>query len=137
MHTATSSSTAATESGPAPTRRPSVDNASPGGQRRSGDSSVQRQKSQRAGSQPGSPAVAQRRPSGTRSTSTSSNPETLQRSSSILNMIFGSTSSKGEIKCKESDIKAITKMGFSREQAVWALSQNDNNVTLALNSLTR
>ena len=140
MQSVTSSSNTVIERSPAPARRPSVEHSSPGGQRRpsiSGDSTAQRRPSQRSGSQPGSPALAQRRPSGTRSTSTSSNPETLQRSSSILNMIFGASSSKGEIKCKESDIKAITRMGFSREQAVWALSQNDHNVTMALNSLTR
>ncbi len=42
----------------------------------------------------------------------------------------------GKLKYKESDVKTIMNMGFTRDQAVWALLQNDNNVVMAINSLT-
>ena len=64
-----------------------------------------------------------------------SNPKSLKKTTSVLTKMFGS--SNGEIKCKESDVKTIVKMGFSRDQAVWALAQNDHNVAMAINSLTR
>ncbi len=43
---------------------------------------------------------------------------------------------KSKHKCKESDVKKITEMGFTRDQAVTALMQNDNNLVMAIHSLT-
>jgi hypothetical protein len=40
-------------------------------------------------------------------------------------------------KYKESDVRAITDMGYAREQAVWALLQSDNNLAMAIESLCR
>lgn len=48
---------------------------------------------------------------------------------------FGLTSKN--LKYKEADVKSIVAMGFTRDQAVWALVQNDNNVVNAIMSLTR
>ena len=39
-------------------------------------------------------------------------------------------------KCRESDIRTIVGMGFTRDQAVWALMQSDQNVVMAINALT-
>ena len=41
------------------------------------------------------------------------------------------------LKVKSKDVKMIMEMGFSKDQAVWALVENDNNVLQAINSLTR
>lgn len=38
-------------------------------------------------------------------------------------------------KYKESDVKTLTNMGYSREQAVWALLQNNNNLPMAIDAL--
>mmetsp|Transcript_12976 Transcript_12976/g.21588 ORF Transcript_12976/g.21588 Transcript_12976/m.21588 type:complete len:144 (+) Transcript_12976:588-1019(+) len=40
-----------------------------------------------------------------------------------------------KLKCRESDIKIITKMGYTRDQAIWALMHNQNNVARAIESL--
>ena len=42
-----------------------------------------------------------------------------------------------KVKYRESDVKLITNMGYSKEQAVWALVQNGNNVTMAIDALCR
>eukprot|EP01039_Chlorochromonas_danica_P003720 gene3720-4069_t len=47
---------------------------------------------------------------------------------------FGAGNSK--LKYKEADVRSIMQMGFSKDQAVWALIQNDNNVVNAILSLT-
>lgn len=39
-------------------------------------------------------------------------------------------------RCKESDIKKIIEMGFTRDQAITALLQNDHNIVMAIHSLT-
>lgn len=49
--------------------------------------------------------------------------------------IFGFGGSNRKV--KESDVKTITSMGFTRDQAVHALMQFDNNVVLAIDSLAR
>ncbi|RYH14532.1 hypothetical protein EON65_33450 [archaeon] len=41
-----------------------------------------------------------------------------------------------KLKYKEADVKTIMNMGFSRDQAVWALMQSENNVVNAIMSLT-
>jgi hypothetical protein len=41
------------------------------------------------------------------------------------------------LRARESDVRTIMNMGFTRDQAVWALLQNDHNVILAVNSLTQ
>jgi NACalpha-BTF3-like transcription factor len=41
-----------------------------------------------------------------------------------------------KLRYKEADVRAIMEMGFSKDQAVWALVQNDHNLLLAINSLT-
>jgi NACalpha-BTF3-like transcription factor len=68
--------------------------------------------------------------------------EPPNRSLRITN-IFGRQSSKKEsdssgkkTKCKESDVKKIMEMGFTRDQAVTALLQQDHNLIMAINSLT-
>lgn len=45
--------------------------------------------------------------------------------------------SSKNLKYKEADVNSIMQMGFTRDQAVWALVQNDNNVVNAIMSLTR
>jgi NACalpha-BTF3-like transcription factor len=47
-----------------------------------------------------------------------------------------SSGSGKKTKCKESDIKKIMEMGFTRDQAVTALLQQDHNLIMAINSLT-
>lgn len=44
---------------------------------------------------------------------------------------------KSKLRYKEADVRAITDMGFTKDQAIWALVQNDQNVLHAINSLTR
>jgi hypothetical protein len=44
---------------------------------------------------------------------------------------------KEKLKYKEADVKTLTNMGYSREQAVWALLQNNNNVPMAIDALCR
>lgn len=47
----------------------------------------------------------------------------------------GNPFTAARLKYKESDVKAIMDMGYCRDQAVWALVQNQNNVPMALESL--
>ncbi|KAJ1389339.1 hypothetical protein B484DRAFT_409352 [Ochromonadaceae sp. CCMP2298] len=42
---------------------------------------------------------------------------------------------KGKLKYREADVKSITKMGYTRDQAITALLQNHNNVSHAIDSL--
>ena len=62
----------------------------------------------------------------------SSNP--LTRRSSFVGNNGQSTS--GKIKYKEADVKQLVKMGFSKDQAVQALMENDNDVRLAAEALS-
>jgi NACalpha-BTF3-like transcription factor len=72
-----------------------------------------------------------------RANSTQQEPKKLLRITSM--MPGGKPKSKDGMKhkCKESDIKKIVEMGFTRDQAITALVQNDQNLVMAINCLTK
>lgn len=70
-------------------------------------------------------------------TSTSTQPRALSRTSSAFGWFFsGGGNENVDPRCKTADIKRITEMGFSHDQAVSALMVNDFNLARAIDSLT-
>jgi NACalpha-BTF3-like transcription factor len=69
------------------------------------------------------------------SASGNNEPKKLLRISSMMK----GKKQEGSIRhnCKESDLKKLTEMGFTRDQAITALVQNEHNLINAINSLTR
>lgn len=58
------------------------------------------------------------------------------KSTSIFGFMTSSTGKNDRKGCKESDISAITNMGFTREQAIIALLAHNQNLLRAVDSLT-
>lgn len=95
-----------------------------------------------------SPASSQSRPAPGPSQSSSNNsissqsrepPPKLVKKRSIFNFVSSdSNGGNGHVekpRYKEADVRTITKMGYSREQAVWALLQSNNNLPMAIETL--
>lgn len=63
----------------------------------------------------------------------------LVKKRSIFNFVSGGGGASEEprerLKYKEADVRVITKMGYSKDQAVWALLQSHNNVPHAIDLL--
>ena len=69
-------------------------------------------------------------------------PAKLVKKRSIFNFVSSDNSGGGgggghteKPRYKEADVRAITKMGYSKEQAVWALLQSNNNLPMAIDTL--
>lgn len=64
----------------------------------------------------------------------------LVKKRSIFNFVTSGnggehTGSSGRQRYKDSDVHAITKMGYTKDQAVWALLQSNNNLPMAIEAL--